>query len=146
MAEKRYVEANALREDAMKRAGVSEFEFYNCYPYWQFSKSIDEAPTANVVEVVRCKDCIHYGEEGDCEVHPYDGSMSTNCYCADGERKEKPDGNVKAELSCNVEVCPSYRSGKCNGDKCIYRNDIKAYCLDEKIRGEVQQQRMDGEQ
>lgn len=44
---------------------------------------------ADFVEVVRCKDCKHYGDAGDCEVHPYDGRIGVNYFCEDGERKEK---------------------------------------------------------
>ena len=46
-----------------------------------------EQPIIDAVPVVRCKDCIHYGEVGDCEVHPYDGSFNVNYFCADGEKK-----------------------------------------------------------
>lgn len=51
-------------------------------------QAIQELPTADVMEVVRCKDCIHYGEVGDCEVHPYDDRFNVNYFCADGERKD----------------------------------------------------------
>lgn len=41
---------------------------------------INEAPTIDAVEVVRCKDCTHYGN--DCVLlFPADG------YCYDGERR-----------------------------------------------------------
>ena len=51
-------------------------------------EAISNTPTADVVEVVRCKDCVHYGEVGDCEVHPYDDRFNVNYFCADGERKD----------------------------------------------------------
>lgn len=60
---------------------------------------MDDAPTVDAVEVVRCKDCKYYqkvyggvplGEVGHCICH----SIETvpDWYCADGERKD--DDNV----------------------------------------------------
>lgn len=43
----------------------------------------------NFVEVVRCKDCTHYDEVGECEVHPHDGRFNVNYFCADGEMKDE---------------------------------------------------------
>lgn len=42
------------------------------------------APTADVVEVVRCKDCKHFGSVG-CAV---DVVVNPNDYCSYGERGE----------------------------------------------------------
>ena len=61
---------------------------------------IKHEPTADVVEVVRCKDCKHwecYGGEdkhkGDClELVGLDSCMYENDFCSYGERKD--DGNV----------------------------------------------------
>lgn len=56
------------------------------------AKFIRDFPTADVVEVVRCKDCIHY-ENGFCyNPNTYDdektrGNTIPNWFCADGERK-----------------------------------------------------------
>lgn len=61
-----------------------------------FRKCVDEAPAADVVEVVRCKDCRyceerHYEEEGEkpyiklsCKWSNY--SHQPNDYCSLGER------------------------------------------------------------
>lgn len=54
---------------------------------------IDEAPTIDAVQVVRCKDCIHWKadnevfELGFCCVFPQKWVAET-FYCADGERRE----------------------------------------------------------
>ena len=45
--------------------------------------TIDNAPTVDAVEVVRCKDCKHRYSSEFCECRP------ENDYCSDGERKEK---------------------------------------------------------
>lgn len=47
---------------------------------------IISAPTVDAVAVVRCKDCIYYGEVGDCKIRPYDGRFNVNYFCADGEK------------------------------------------------------------
>ena len=41
-------------------------------------ESVRNAPTVDAVEVVRCRDCVHFGE---CLV-------TENDYCSKGERKE----------------------------------------------------------
>ena len=68
--------------------------FHNVYctgcgaQFWVKSKSEAEQkwnrraqhmPTVDAVEVVRCRDCVHFGE---CLV-------TENDYCSNGERKEK---------------------------------------------------------
>lgn len=66
---------------------------------------IDEAPTVDAVEVVRCKDCKHRGEEGECPMYwvkeiEWDDDGYTECdyvphdytvddgFCDRGERKD----------------------------------------------------------
>ena len=66
---------------------------------------IDETPTVDAVEVVRCKDCIHRGEEGECPMYfvqeiewdddgytewdyvPHDYTVDDG-FCDRGERKD----------------------------------------------------------
>ena len=56
-------------------------------------RAIEEAPAADVVEVVRCKDC-KYAEQSEADEHYYNCSNYFGCsqhekhYCADGERVE----------------------------------------------------------
>ena len=65
-----------------------------------------QAPTADVVEVVRCKDCKHWEHEGtdyltqrpfgickcECWEHPTEYLiMLDNDYCSHGERKENAE-------------------------------------------------------
>ena len=56
-----YIEREALKAEALRLTGASEFAFDYCFPYWQFSKCIKEAPAVDAVPVVRCKDCKHNG-------------------------------------------------------------------------------------
>lgn len=52
-------------------------------------EAVIEAPTADVVEVVRCKDCAHKGAAfcmaGDFPLT----KENENCYCSYGERREE---------------------------------------------------------
>ena len=60
---------------------------------------IEEAPTVDAVEVVRCKDCVNYHNDGEaegigwCDVHSrVDGLgewdiFEPNDFCSDGERR-----------------------------------------------------------
>ena len=70
-----------------------------CFDYVD-AEDIDNAPTVDAVEVVRCKDCKHFNfEHMECENeavstnHEGGASYSLNFYlddfCSFGERKEK---------------------------------------------------------
>lgn len=58
---------------------------------------IDDLPRADVVEVVRCKDCVYsfMSISGEtvlyCDMRPSDDHLELNkdYYCADGERREE---------------------------------------------------------
>ena len=45
---------------------------------------LENQPTADVVEVVRCRDCINFNKYEDCDV--------PNAFCSEGERRE--DGEI----------------------------------------------------
>lgn len=62
----------------------------------EYSPNLSKIPTADVVEVVRCKDCAHYQE---IEGFVYNGKHAKHCvwhsalrydndYCSDGMRKK----------------------------------------------------------
>ena len=63
---------------------------YPCKHY----EAVECTPSADVVEVVRCKDCKHY-DNGFCyNPNTYDdektrGNTIPNWFCADGERREE---------------------------------------------------------
>jgi membrane protein CcdC involved in cytochrome C biogenesis len=65
---------------------------------WNIGHAIKAIQTADVVPVVRCKDCVYYENKDEC-VCPYiwmsDGAhlwTMPNDYCSYGEKKEA-DGN-----------------------------------------------------
>lgn len=82
----RYIDADALtthiKNMPWKMTSVAEIA------RGIFLLTVEEAPTADVVEVVRCKDCVHKGDAfcmaGDFPLT----KENENCYCSYGERRE----------------------------------------------------------
>lgn len=79
----RYIDADALLK------GHEDHELISTHLIWN-------APTADVVEIVRCKNCKHheellYNNDGKvlCWVHDLDVVVDGNGYCNYGERKEQ---------------------------------------------------------
>lgn len=79
----RYIDADALLK------GHEDHELISTHLIWN-------APTADVVEIVRCKDCKHHegllnNNDGNvlCWVHDIDVIVDRNGYCNYGERKEQ---------------------------------------------------------
>ena len=95
MAEKKYVDRNALINDFESDLIIRMFDNLKGTPrpktidIADVIKRIEEFPTEEVVEVVRCKDCKFYGN-GDCSVQSV-RSMYPNDYCSYGIRKENTD-------------------------------------------------------
>lgn len=55
------------------------------YPSW-YAEKLKQIPAADVVEVVRCKDCVYYNYvAGFCDHFNID--MYINDYCSDGYRR-----------------------------------------------------------
>jgi hypothetical protein len=92
-----YIEREALRAEVLRLTGESEFSFDNCFPYWQFSKCIKEAPAVDAVPVVRCRDCKWWSgvpcgtatpEWCECSSILGMGAARADDFCSYGERKE----------------------------------------------------------
>ena len=87
MAEKRLIDANALIELVANELWAYEVE--------QFEHYVSKTPTVDAVEVVRCKDCLHY-EFGVCLKIYSDGNVSADAwqewepddFCSYGEKRE----------------------------------------------------------
>ena len=80
MAEKEYIERNAL---------IAEYDRVHIGPPGGARKLMVEAPTADVAEVVRCKDC---GVKGAAFCMAGDSPLSETtgeCFCSYGERRER---------------------------------------------------------
>ena len=93
--EKRLLDANALKQRIVNRLLNGMIVGWLC-------GIVDDAPTVDAVEVVRCKDCKHYdNSEGICWCHLnskfYKGGVDwhgfpEDGFCSYGERKD--DGNL----------------------------------------------------
>lgn len=85
----RYIDADLLRENM---AELQEHERKYLQTHEVFN-TIWDAPTADVVEVVRCKDCVYY-HPSYCEIWSKYGTVQTRepgfCYMA--ERKGETNG------------------------------------------------------
>jgi hypothetical protein len=94
----RYIDADKLREYWLEN-GVNE----NVYNTNNVLDSIDYQSTADVVEVVRCKDCKHWHKKvfdpiiehhiGECHCSQWENDYfwyetSENDFCSYGERRD----------------------------------------------------------
>lgn len=79
----RLIDSDALKEKAFgKRGGLVH------------TSDIDDMPTVDAVQVVRCKDCEfwlrdeEHGSNGECECGCNDGWWLPEDYCSCGERRD----------------------------------------------------------
>ena len=83
----RYIDADNLKEDIAGARIIQKPKYLDAE---ETLSIIDMQPTADVVEVVRCKNCKHFdshpeGLYGDCTLSgDYQGNYE---YCSYGERK-----------------------------------------------------------
>ena len=94
---KRLIDANALKDRFKLRIDWLEKDKHDEYTtgIWDGclydAKLIDEAPTVDAVEVVRCKDCKHRGSNlcpmETVELYPWFGTKN-DAFCSYGERRE----------------------------------------------------------
>lgn len=82
----RYIDADELKK--VFSDGYEAFAETLC-------EIVDAQPTADVVEVVRCQDCIHCADDWNgnqpmftCEIAMCNESVEPNGYCFLGERRE----------------------------------------------------------
>ena len=82
----RLIDADVLKTKAIS---CETSELYDSPVFFKAvcTKEIDEAPTIDAVEVVRCRDCKHRYSDSWCEYVDDDD----NFYCARGERKDGAD-------------------------------------------------------
>jgi hypothetical protein len=87
----RYIDANKLLKKIFPIGMVDDGRY--TINAKAVKHAIDQTPTADVVEVVRCKDCVHYcGFEhctnGICDLDTISKrAVCTNDFCSYGERK-----------------------------------------------------------
>ena len=84
----RYIDAEKLEKDGWSASRTYQQDAKTMV---YETKKMTDFPTADVVELVRCKDC-EYGVDWDgrlgCEWHGF-YRTEPNWFCADGERREE---------------------------------------------------------
>ena len=90
----RYIDADILRKNEIARCHCVPCVGSNDNNYKDLDEVLDSCPTADVVEVVRCKDCKFYKDWGDCITCSHwtvfeDVSTEPNALCSYGERRDK---------------------------------------------------------
>lgn len=84
----RLIDADALYRDIKKNVGAY-------YPEHEDIKDeclceVNEAPTVDAVEVVRCGECKHYGTSG-CAMDAFSFDVTEESFCSYGERRGNND-------------------------------------------------------
>lgn len=72
-----------IKREDVKRVINNNVELYGSLPWYEILDLIFEMPSADVAEVVRCKDCKYY-----------DGERADGCYggCFIGDYRTEADG------------------------------------------------------
>ena len=80
-------------DDLISRAALlAEYDAAHKGPPGKARKLMEEAPAVDAVPVVRCRDCINYGNEpfGDVKMcYRGLGYVKPSDYCSNGERREE---------------------------------------------------------
>ena len=80
----RYIDADKLLDEVHTESGCIDFSMTAT----DIRKMIREQPTADVVEVVRCKDCRWWRDIDHTCKYSFTSPMCANDYCSHGERKD----------------------------------------------------------
>lgn len=89
---KRYIDANAIRLTGLTQIDSNGDVLVSLQ---DVRNALAQTPTAEVVEVIRCRDCVHWGGTTYGFVcRKYSGIETKVCmgadhYCSYGERREK---------------------------------------------------------
>ena len=54
-------------------------------------EAVNDAPTIDAVEVVRCRDCKYWRDDHTCHEHSLVSPMGANEFCSRGERGDSDD-------------------------------------------------------
>ena len=102
---RRLIDANELEHHMFERfltlvAENGPYDHYTC-GYQDAIDDVEDAPTIDAVEVVRCRECKHwgYGIPGDGEevrvcVENAEIEMPCDGFCHKGERREPDENNL----------------------------------------------------
>ena len=92
MTEPKYIDAELLRakmyHDAFETDSEEQKWDSGCWiRYKMFERNIEAAPAADVVEIIRCKDCKHWKFDHTCHEHSLVSPMMANDFCSRAERR-----------------------------------------------------------
>lgn len=92
----RIIDGDALRDVMYHEAFETDSDMQRwdsgCWiRYKMFEKAIDNAPTVDTVEVVRCEECIHNESSPHNPICSEGNRAGAGWFCADGERREDGD-------------------------------------------------------
>ena len=82
----RLIDADALKEHIKRYTSV-----FAKYDWREICEMLNDAPTVDAVEVVRCEDCKRFEDEdgdGDCWCYCHNDITCRDGYCSWGERRE----------------------------------------------------------
>ena len=77
----RLIDADALKEHVKKYTSV-----FAKYDWREICEMLNDAPTVDAVEVVRCKDCVYFWD-GVCTAHTDAICTDENEFCSWAERR-----------------------------------------------------------
>lgn len=77
----RLIDADTLKEHVKKYTSV-----FAKYDWREICEMLNDAPTVDAVEVVRCKDCVYFWD-GVCTAHTDAICTDENEFCSWGERR-----------------------------------------------------------
>ena len=86
-----------MPDEYISREAALEITTRTCGDYAAAFAEIRKLPAADVAEVVRCKDCKHRTEAGNCGHPRHHGILPSACpydFCSYGERRGGGDDNV----------------------------------------------------
>lgn len=89
----RYIDVELLKNKILEDMAKAEREGRDCNGYTDALFHLKTMPTADVVEVVRCKNCAYYREENGYCMNPHCSSsfyghrVREEHYCSYGERR-----------------------------------------------------------
>ena len=89
----RYIDADALYKVVTERySDITAGSYPYNYVAFDMANLVKKAPTADVVEVVRCKDCVFRLQDDVCGRYYCeldDSYVGETDYCSRGERREQ---------------------------------------------------------
>lgn len=88
----RLIDADKLKEDVLDLPNCPN-EFSDTYDKARILDLVDEQPTVDAVQVVRCKDCRWFENDGyhtNCQIMRF--CVEDDDYCSRGERRGEQDG------------------------------------------------------